>query len=139
MTIIQILILITQIILWVWFLGAVITWQFGNILLVGGVGIKSAEFFMLCLYSFGLVSFYFLKPQGRWILFGILVLWFVVQFFCHWSYTIFGASEKKIQGYNECFKGSVRLFPMSESRLIPDLYHIVLHLLLLVNGALCLV
>ena len=72
-------------------------------------------------------------------MFTILALWFVVQFFCHWYYTIFGASESKLKGYNECFKGTARLIPMSEKRLIPDLYHIVLHVLILLNVILVLI
>ena len=60
------------------------------------------------------------------------------QFFCHWYYTIFGASREKLQGYNDCFRDAVRIFPMSETRLVPDLYHIVLHLLILINIVFCL-
>ena len=130
---------IIQALLWIWFLGCVVTWRFGRVLLVEGMGFKSAEFGMLCLYSAGLLAFYLLRPAGRWILFGILALWFAVQFFCHWYYTIFGASERKLRGYNDCFRGTARLIPMSETRLIPDLYHIVLHLLIVLNAVLCLV
>lgn len=131
--------LIVQALLWIWFLGCVTTWRFGKILLVEGMGIKSLEFFMLCLYSAGMVAYYSFQTAGKWILFGILVFWFVVQFFCHWYYTIFGASERKLKGYNECFKGTVRIIPMSETRIIPDLYHIVLHILILSNAILCLI
>lgn len=130
--------LIFQALLWIWFLGCTISWRIGKYTLVEGMGIKSAEFGMLCLYSAGLLLFYFARPAGRWILFGVLVLWFVVEFFCHWYYTLFGASERKLQGYNDCFRGTVRLFPMSETRLVPDLYHIVQHTLILVNIVLCL-
>ena len=127
-----------QLLLWIWFLGCTITWRFGKHILVEGMGIKSAEFFMLCLYSIGLIGYQFFRPIGKWILFAILVFWFIIQFFCHWYYTIFGASEQKRKGYNECFKCTVRLIPVSEKHLIPDFYHIVLHLLILANGILCL-
>ena len=129
--------LIAQLLLWIWFLGCTITWRFGKLLLVEGMGIKSAEFVMLCLYSIGLITYYLFQPAGRWILFTILVIWLVIQFFCHWYYTIFGASESKLKGYNECFKDTARLIPMSEKRLIPDLYHIILHILILLNIVLC--
>ena len=129
--------LIAQLLLWIWFLGCTITWRFDKLLLVEGMGIKSAEFVMLCLYSIGLIAYYLFQPAGRWILFAILVIWLVIQFFCHWYYTIFGASESKLKGYNECFKDTVRLIPMSEKRLIPDLYHIILHILILLNIVLC--
>ncbi len=130
--------LVFQAALWIWFLGCVTTWRFGKVLLVEGVGLKSAEFAMLCLYSVGLLSFYLFPPVGRWALLSLLVLWFTVQFFCHWFYTIRGASEEKLRGYNTCFRGTLRLFPVSETRLVPDLYHIVLHVLIAANILLCL-
>lgn len=124
---------ILQVVLWVWFLGCTVTYRFGRCLLVEGMGVKSAEFAALCLYTLGLIAWHCFQPAGKWILFGILLLWLIVQFMCHWYFTIFGASERKLQGYNDCFRDAVRLFPMSETRLIPDLYHIVLHLLILAN------
>ena len=130
---------ILQVFLWIWFLGCTVTYRFGRRLLVGGMGVKSAEFAMLCLYTLGLAAWHFFRPSGKWILFGILLLWLAVQFMCHWYFTIFGASERKLKGYNDCFRDSVRIFPMSEKRLIPDLYHIVLHLLILINLICCLI
>ena len=94
---------------------------------------------MLCLYTLGVIAFHCFHPVGKWILFGILLLWFIVQFMCHWYFTIFGASEKKLQGYNECFRDSIRIIPASDKRLIPDFYHIVLHILILINMILCLI
>ena len=130
------MVLLIQVLLWIWFLGAVITYRFGKLALVDGEGIKSAEFIVLCLYSAGIAVFHTVS-FGVWILLGILILWFVVQFFCHWYYTIFGASEAKLRGYNDCFKDTVRIFPMSETRLVPDLYHIVLHVLIMANILIC--
>ena len=129
--------IVFQAFLWIWFLGCVTTYRFGKYLLVEGEGIRSAEFAMLCMYTAGLAAFHAVHPAGRWILFGVLALWFAVQFYCHWYYTIFGASEKKLRGYNDCLRDTVRLFPMSEKRLVPDLYHIVLHLLILICIVLC--
>ena len=132
-------VVLIQIVLWIWFFGCIKTYRIGKYLLVEGMGIKSAEFFMFCLYSIGLISFYFFQSVGKWVLLFVLVFWFVVQFFCHWYYTIFGVSEKKLKGYNECFKDTIRIFPVSEKRLIPDLYHMILHILILVNIILCIV
>lgn len=125
--------LAAQIVLWLWFFGCIVTYRFGKIYLVEGMGIISAEFVMLCMYSAGVAAFWCWQAPGKWILFSILCLWFAVQFLCHWRYTIFGASEKKLRGYNECFRGTVRLVPQSDTQLIPDLYHILLHLLILIN------
>lgn len=129
----MILVIIFQAALWIWFLGCVITYRAGKRLLVEGMGIKSAEFFMLCLYSAALAAYYLIRPVGKWILLGVLILWFIVQFFCHWRYTIFGASRSKLKGYNDCFRGTIRIWPASETRLIPDLYHVILHLLILLD------
>lgn len=129
--------ILMQVTLWIWFLGCTMTYRFGKYLLVEGMGIKSAEFVMLCLYSVGLVSFHLFQSVGKWILLVILTLWFAVQFRCHWYYTFFGASEKKIKGYNECFGNTIRIFPVDEKILVPDLYHTVLHILILANIALC--
>ena len=133
----MIAVIVFQLALWVWFLGCTITYRIGKRLLVEGMGVKSAEFAVLCLYSLGLIAYHCFQPAGKWVLFSILLLWFAVQFMCHWYYTIFGASESKLKGYNECFKDAVRLFPMSEKRLVPDLYHIILHVLILINLILC--
>ena len=124
---------ILQFVLWIWFLGCIITYKIHNRILVEGMGIKSAEFVMLCLFSFGLAAYYCFHSTGRWILLVILLFWFAVQFFCHWYYTIFGASQEKIKGYNKCFQNTIRVIPRSDKRLIPDLYHIVLHILILLN------
>lgn len=126
-------VIIAQAVLWVWFIGCITTYRFGKILLVEGMGVRSAECVMLVLYALGLGAFHAYYPVGRWVLLAILLLWGAVQFRCHWYYTIFGASERKLQGYNDCFRGTLRLFPMSETRLVPDLYHIILHLLILIN------
>ena len=131
--------IISQALLWVWFFGCITTYKFGRFLLVEGEGLKSVECFMMCLYSAGVALFHLYLPVGRWFLLGVLLLWIAVQFRSHWYYTIFGASERKLQGYNEWFKGTMRIFPVSESRLVPDLYHIVLHLLILLNIVCCII
>ena len=130
-------VILMQAVLWIWFLGCTTTYRIGKHLLVDGMGIKSAEFIMLCLYSIGLVSYHIFLSAGKWILLTILLLWFIVQFLCHWYYTIFGSSEKKLRGYNECFRDTIRIFPMSEVRLVPDVYHIILHILILANIIFC--
>lgn len=125
--------------LWIWFLGCTTTYRTGKYILVEGMGLRSAEFVTLCLYTAGLALYWCLRPAGKWILAGILILWFTVEFFCHWYFTIFGASQRKLKGYNECFRNTVHIIPASETRLIPDLYHIIQHTLILLNIIVCLV
>ena len=123
-------VIIVSSLLWIWFLGCTISWRFGKVVLVNGEGVKSLEFAVLVLFSIGMVLYILLEPVGKWVLLSELSLWLVVQFFCHEYFTIFGVSERKLTGYNQCFEGTVKVFPVSETRLVPDLYHIVLHLLL---------
>ena len=123
-------IIVISCLLWFWFLGCTFTWKFVKVLLVEGMGLKSIEFTALVLFTIGFGCFLLWEPVGKWILLVELTLWLVAQFFSHEYFTIFGVSDRKLKGYNECFEGTVKLFPISETRLIPDLYHIVLHLLI---------
>lgn len=101
------------------------------------MGIRSIEFAALVLFTLGIGVYLIWEPIGQRVLLIELALWSIEQFFCHEYFTIFGADAKKLKGYNACFEGTVKLFPVSETRLIPDLYHIVLHLLIATD--LCLV
>lgn len=126
----RVAIIVVSCLLWLWFLGCTFTWKFGKVLLVEGMGLKSIEFVALVLFTLGIGSFLLWEPIGKWVLLVELALWLVEQFFCHEYFTIFGSSSKILKGYNECFESTVKLFPVSETRLTPDLYHIVLHLLI---------
>lgn len=130
---------VLELILLVWFFGCISTYRFGKVLLVEGMGVKSAEFVMFVLYSVGVALRVFLPNVGVWVVLVILVVWFVLQWFCHWHFTIFGANQRKIDGYNQCFCKTLRIFPSRNDRVIPDLYHIVLHLLIATNIVLLLV
>ena len=59
-----------------------------------------------------------------------------MQFFCHEYFTFFGASEKKLRGYNECFRDAIHFFPAGADRVVSDLYSILLHVLIAVNRTL---
>ena len=126
----RIAIIVISCLLWLWFLGCTFTWKFGKVLLVEGTGLNSIEFAALVLFTIGIGCFLLWEPVGKWILLVELTLWLVAQFFSHEYFTIFGVSARKLKGYNECFDGIVKLFPVSQTRLIPDLYHIMLHLLI---------
>ena len=129
----RIAIIVISCLLWLWFLGCTFTWKFGKVLLVEGMGLKSIEFTALVLFTIGIGGFLLWEQVGKWILLAELALWLVAQFFSHEYFTIFGVSDWKLKGYNECFAGTVKLFPVSKTRLIPDLYHIILHLLILAD------
>ena len=131
---------ICEVALLVWFFGCIVTYRLGRVLLVEGVGIKSAEFGMFIVYTASLVLRISFPQIGKWFMLVVLVFWIVVQYFCHWHFTIFGASPEKIRGYNQCFEGTLCIVPRREDRLIPDFYHIALHGLIVLNIVfLCLV
>ena len=124
---------IFEIVLLIWFFGCIVTYRLGNVLLVEGMGIKSAEFVMLVVYAASILLRAVLPQVGNWFVLSVLVVWLVVQYFCHWHFTIFGATPEKIRGYNQCFEGSLCIVPRRADRLIPDFYHIVLHVLIVLN------
>ena len=70
--------IILQAALWIWFLGCTFTYRIGKRMLVEGMGFKSVEFRMLCVYTLALVLFYAYRPVGSWVLLGILLLWIAV-------------------------------------------------------------
>ncbi len=129
-----------EVLLLIWFFGCVVTYRFGKVLLVEGVGTKGAEFIWFVIYAVGVVLKLTFPFIGNWIVLIILILWLLIQYFCHWHFTFFGASKEKIRGYNQCFEGTLCIIPRREDRLIPDFYHIVLHSLIVINIVLlCLV
>ena len=79
-----------------------------------------------------LSTLFILKEKiGKYLLSVFVLLWAVIQFYSHWYYTLFGASEKTINSYNQYFKETYHIIPSSKEILIPDFYHIVLHILIL--------
>lgn len=123
-------IILVSALLWLWFLGCTITWRIGRHLLVEGMGVRSIECGMLVCFTAGLLLYLAGLPAGRWVLAALLLVWLIAQFFSHEYYTLFGASPQKLAGYQQCFANTVKLFAPSSTRLIPDLYHIILHLLI---------
>jgi len=75
--------------------------------------------------------FFYKDKVGRYLLLVFVSLWAIIQFSSHWSYTIFGVSKEKLVSYNEFFKETYHIIPASDEILIPDFYHIILHILIL--------
>ncbi len=82
-------------------------------------------FFLIFLIS--LLLFIFKERVGRYILTIWLSIWLVTQFLSHELFTIIGGGEGKIR----YFEGSIKLIN-SDILYIPDLYHIILHVLILI-------
>jgi hypothetical protein len=63
----------------------------------------------------------------------IVAIWGYLQYDSHWRAFLFGESERWLEGYYRFFEGMYRFFPISQTRAIPDAYHTILGLLIVVN------
>jgi len=116
----------------VWFFLDMFGFRVGSFVLVESAW-KDIDGIWFLIFAGLFVLFCIKDKYGKYPLSVFLLLWFVIQFQSHWFYTIFGASEEKISGYNEFFADTYRIIPASASRVIPDFYHILLHAFILVT------
>ena len=77
------------------------------------------------------ILFIFKENIGKWIAVGWMSMWLVIQFMCHEWYTIFnsgfmGSLEGKIKYFSETIQ-----WINVEGKYIPDVYHTILHILIL--------
>lgn len=83
-------------------------------------------FFFIFLVLF--VLFILRGKVWNYILASWLFIWFLAQFSSHWYFTMFGPSIGKMN----YFADTIKLIPSSDIY-IPDLYHIILHILILAS------
>lgn len=108
----------------VWFLLDMTGFRIGTQVLVEQAYQDDGLFFVAYVLFLG---FYVWKPKHGFLpLTAWLLMWFVTQFAFHWYLTIAGGGEDRMA----YFSNTIQLFPSSD-HYIPDLYHIVLHLLIL--------
>ncbi|CCV64745.1 conserved hypothetical protein [Alteracholeplasma palmae J233] len=117
--------LIINIVLLLWFLLDMIGLKIGNQYLVVQAWKEDGIFFLV--YFIIIVVFLFKEKIGKYALTIFLFLWLFIQVMSHEIYTITGGGLNKI----DYFKETIKLFP-SKSVYIPDLYHLILHVLILV-------
>ena len=86
---------------------------------------KEDGVFYLC-YLIALLFFFFREQVGRYILSAWLFLWLVAQLFSHEWLTLFGGGEGMIRHFQDAIH-----WVESSTRYIPDVYHTILHLLLM--------
>lgn len=117
--------IITNIVLLGWFFLDMVGLYFGELYLVTRSWKDDGIFFLIFLIS--LLLFIFKERVGRYILTIWLSIWLVTQFLSHELFTIIGGGEGKIR----YFEGSIKLIN-SDILYIPYLYHIILHVLILI-------
>ncbi len=117
--------LITLLLFW----GCVKTYSINGKVFVDGMGFRSFEFYWWIVLATVLIVFVIFKNIGKWVLLIYYLLWVIALFMNHWKFYFFGATEKKIKGYNTCFNNTIKVLQTSEKRVVPDLYHIILSVL----------
>ena len=108
--------MLAQIILLLWFFLDMIGLYFGDKCLVTRSYKEDGIFFLI--YLAAMILFFTKEKIGKRIVIGWMSMWFVTQFM--------GTLEGKI----EYFSGTIQWLQI-EGRYVPDVYHTVLHILIL--------
>lgn len=121
--------IIAQIILLLWFFLDMIGIHFGDKCLVTRSYKDDGVFFLIYLVS--MILFITKESIGKWFVIGCMSMWFLIQFICHEWYTIFnGGFMGSLEGKIEYFSGTIQWLQI-EGRYIPDVYHTILHILII--------
>lgn len=113
-----------------WFTLDITGFSLGGFCLVESPGLLSVDAAWLIIFVACSILFFLKTKQGKYVLSIFLIAWGIIQYFSHWNYTIIGATERKLSGYNNYFANTYHVIPASDRILIPDLYHIILHILI---------
>lgn len=118
-----------QMLLAIWFLFSMIGLRIGRYNIVEGE--FHDEWMFMLFYLLAVLVFIVKTSLGKWILLIWTGLWFITQFLSHEWYTIFNNGFMgKVDGKISYFSGTVKLFSI-DGRYVPDMYHIILHILIL--------
>lgn len=121
--------IIIQLTLLIWFFLDMTGLYFGNKCLVTTSYKDDGVFFLI--YLAVVILFIVKEWIGKWLAIVWLAVWFVAQFVCHEWYTIFNDGFMgTLEGKIKYFSGTVQWLQI-EGRYIPDLYHTILHILIL--------
>lgn len=119
-------VLIPIIFLLVWFFLDMIGIYFNDSYLVSRSFNDDGVFFIIYLVS--LVLFIFKEKIGKYILTICLSIWLLIQCLFHYGYQLIGQTTESKINY---FRGSIKIF--SIDGYFPDLYHFILHILILIS------
>ena len=121
--------IIVQTVLLIWFFLNMTGVYFGDACLVTRSYKDDGIFFLI--YLMTVILFVVKEKIGKWAVIIWTSMWFITQFISHEWYTIFndgfmGTLESK----TDTFSGTMHWLKI-EGRYIPDIYHTVLHVLIL--------
>ena len=121
--------IIPQILLLFWFFLDMTGVCFGDSYLVTRSYKEDGIFFII--YLAAMILFIFAEKAGKWVVAIWASMWFVIQFLCHEWYTVFGKGVMgSLEGKIKFFTGSIKWLEI-DGRYIPDVYHTILHILIL--------
>lgn len=121
--------LFLQAVLLMWFFLDMTGLCFGGMCLVTRSYREDGIFFLIYLAT--IILFLLKEKVGKWLSLGWLLIWFVMQFISHEWYTIFdGGFMGDLQGKIRYFSGTVQWLRIG-GKYIPDVYHTILHILIL--------
>lgn len=121
--------IIAQFLLLVWFFLDMVGVYFGENCLVTRSYKDDGIFFII--YFIAVLLFIIKEKIGKWIVIIWSAIWFIIQFFCHEWYTIFNSGFMgTLQGKINYFSGTMQWLKI-DRKYIPDIYHTVLHILIL--------
>lgn len=122
--------IIAQTILLLWFFLDMIWLKFGDKCLVTRSYKEDGIFFLV--YLVAIILFIAKENIGKWFVTGWMSMWFLTQFICHEWYTIFnGGFMGTLEGKIKYFSGTIHWLQI-EGRYIPDVYHTILHILIII-------
>lgn len=122
--------IIANILLLMWFTLDMFGVKIGDKYLVEGAFRDDGIFILIFVITF--LLFIFTKKVGKYVHIIWLFMWFVVQLFSHEWYTIFGTGFMgSVDGKIAYFKDCIQVVNI-QGRYVPDLYHAILHILLIV-------
>ena len=91
---------------------------------------EDGMFFII--YLVAVILFIVKEKIGKWFVVGWLAMWFTIQFLCHEWYTIFNDGFMgTLEGKMEYFSGTMQWMQV-DGRYIPDTYHTILHILIVI-------
>lgn len=121
--------IVLQILLLVWFFLDMTGFYFKDRCLVMQSYEEDGIFFLI--YFASVILFIFKENAGKWFISVFTALWFFTQFIFHEWYTIFnGGFMGELEGKIKYFKDTIHWTDI-EGRYLPDVYHTILHILIL--------
>ncbi len=123
--------IIFQISLLMWFFLDMTGISLGDKCLVSQSYKEDGTFFLIYLVT---VIFFVMKVQiGKWFVTVWTSLWLIIQFLSHEWYTVFNSGIMgSIDGKKEYFSRTLQWIRI-EGKYIPDVYHTILHILILLT------